>query len=392
MSTADVVVVGAGIVGAAAAHRLSVLGHRVVVLDSGVPNGQGSGASAANVHVQGIHTRRPGQAVPVDVERLLPLQREARARWTHLSDELDADVGFCAAGGVMVAETEEQVADLHRKHAWETAAGVATEVLDGDTARKALPLLGPGVRAATWCPADGYADPASVAPAYLAAATRAGAAVLAHHPVHRMEHAGGAWTVHAAGSTWNAPVVLDAAGPWMGRVAELVGVVLAMAPVAIQALRLSAGPVWLPHLVQHVGEGFSVKQDPAGRTVLGGGWPALPWSLDDQPRPDPASTTGNLGQLARVVPALAGLPVEHVWSGPLAATPDEMPVAGWVPGRPGLLAVGGTYSFTLAPLWADVVAALVEGREPPVDLTGLDPGRLVRTAVPTPTPQEEPCG
>ncbi|MFC7575011.1 NAD(P)/FAD-dependent oxidoreductase [Klenkia terrae] len=136
-----------------------------------------------------------------------------------------------------------------------------------------------------------------------------------------------------------------------------------------------------------------MKQDRAGRTIVGGGWPALPWTLDDEPRTDPASVTGNLGQLARVLPGLVDRPVEHVWPGPLAATPDEMPVAGWVPGRDGLLAVGGTYSFTFAPLWADVVGALLSGHAPPVDLTGLDPGRLVRPAPDTETdPQEEPCG
>ncbi|SSC23453.1 FAD dependent oxidoreductase, partial [Klenkia terrae] len=391
--TADVVVIGAGIVGAAAAHRLTTLGFDVVVLDSGEPNGQGSGASAANLHSQGIHTRRPGQAVPVDVQRLLPLQRAARERWTHLAAELDADIGFSPTGGFMVAETDEQVADLHRKHGWETDAGVVTEVLDGDTARRALPLLGPGVRAATWCAADGFADPALVTPAYLAAATRAGATVVPHHAVQGLTRDGETWTVHAGGSTWNAPRVLNAAGPWMGRVVELVGLALAMTPLAIQALRLGAGGARLPHLVQHVGEGFSVKQDRAGRTIVGGGWPALPWTLDDEPRTDPASVTGNLGQLARVLPGLVDRPVEHVWPGPLAATPDEMPVAGWVPGRDGLLAVGGTYSFTFAPLWADVVGALLSGHAPPVDLTGLDPGRLVRPAPDTETdPQEEPCG
>lgn len=382
--TADVVVIGAGIVGAASAHRLATLGLDVIVLDSGEPNGQGSGASAANVHAQGIHTRRPGQQVPVDVERLLPLQRAARDRWTHVSAELDRPVGFCATGGLMVAETDEQVADLHRKHVWETAAGVLTQVLDGDDARRALPLLGAGVRAATWCAADAFADPALTVPAYLAAAVQAGATVHPHHAVHALSRAAGTWTVQARRSTWNAPWVLNAAGPWMGRVAGLVGAHLQMTPVAIQALRLAAGGPRLAHLVQHVGEGLSVKQDRGGRTIVGGGWPAEPWLLDELPRTSPASVTGSLGQVARVLPALAALSVEHVWPGPLAATPDEMPVVGWL--DEGLLAVGGTYSFTLAPLWADVVGSLVSGHASPVGLTGLDPQRLATR------PQEEPCG
>jgi glycine/D-amino acid oxidase-like deaminating enzyme len=385
--TADVVVIGAGIVGAACAHRLATLGLRVVVLDRGRPNGEGSGASAANVHAQGIHTRRPGQTVAVDVRRLVPLQRAARERWDTVTAELGRPVGFVASGGFMVAETAEQVADLHAKHAWETAAGIPTEVVDGDVARRALRLLGDGVLAASWCPDDAHADPELVTPAYLDAAVRAGAEVVPFCAVRALDP-GSTWTVTAGTRTWSAPAVIDAAGPWMGRVAELVGAPLRMAPLAIQMLRLAAGPERLPWLVQHVGEGFSVKEDRLGRLVVGGGWPADPWQLDERPRVNEASTRGSLGQVGRVLPALADRPVEAVWSGPLGATPDEMPVAGFL--RPGLLAIGGTYSFTLAPLWADVAGCLLTAGRPPVDLTGLEPGRLLP---PADAPRlEDTCG
>jgi len=196
---------------------------------------------------------------------------------------------------------------------------------------------------------------------------------------------GSTWTVTAGGEQWSAPAVVDAAGPWMGEVAALAGVPLQLAPLAIQMLRLAAGDPRLPCLVQHVGEGFSVKEDGAGRVVVGGGWPADPWRLDERARTNEASTRGSLDQLRRVLPALSGRPVEAVWPGPLGATPDEMPVAGWL--LPGLLAIGGTYSFTFAPLWADVAGCLLTGGRPPVDLADLGPERLLQ-----PTGLEEPCG
>ena len=89
-----------------------------------------------------------------------------------------------------------------------------------------------------------------------------------------------------------------------------------------------------------------------------------------------ASLRGNLALAARILPFLSRLRLLRIWAGPLAATPDEMPVIGEVPGWPGYFLAGGTYAFTLAPLWARCLAALAEGREPPVPLAGLGPERL----------------
>jgi sarcosine oxidase, subunit beta len=377
---ADVVVIGAGVVGAACAHRLARAGLRVVVLDRGEPNGGGSGATAANIHVQGLHSRRPAQEVHLDARRLLPLQHAARQRWDGVADELGRDVGFVACGGLMIAETPDQADALRTKQAWERAAGIDTEMLDGDAARAVLPLLGAGVLAATWCAGDAFADPWLTTPAYLAAAREAGVSVHPHHRVRALRPSGQTWRVEAGQGTWQAPFVVNAAGPWLGELAALAGAELVMAPLAIQMHRLDRTELRLPHLVQHVGEGFSVKQDPQGRPVLGGGWPAEPWSPDEPPDEPPiasaGSTAGNLAQLRRLLPALGDLPVESVHSGPLAATPDELPVVGAHAEHPGLISVGGTYAFTLAPLWADVVAALVAGATPPVEIADLGPDRL----------------
>jgi len=375
-ATADVVVIGAGVVGAACAHRLSRIGLRVAVLDRGEPNSGGSGATAANIHVQALHTRRPAQDVHMDVRRLLPLQHAARQRWETVADELEHDVGFVASGGLMVAETPDQVDALRAKQAWEASAGIDTEVLDGDATRAALPMLDPRVSGATWCAADAFADPWLTTPAYLATAREAGASVHPHHSVRGLRRTGGTWRVEAGAGAWEVPFVVNAAGPWLGEIAALAGADLVMTPLAIQMHRLAPTAVRLPHLVQHVGEGFSVKQDTQGRPVLGGGWPAAPWTPGAPPIASPESTAGNLAQLRRLLPALGDVPVDSVHPGPLAATPDEMPVVGGHAEHPGLLSVGGTYAFTLAPLWADTVAALVTGTAPPVDIADLGPDRL----------------
>lgn len=376
--TADVVVVGAGILGAAAAYHLARRGLRVVIAERGAPNREGSGTTAGNLHVQAIHTRRPGQAVPVDSERFLPLQKAASDRWAQVEDELGTGVELQRSGGLMVAETEEQAAELKVKAGWEAAAGIGTELLDGSEARQALPILGPTVLAATWCPSDGYANPLLATQAYLSAAQRLGAVLRPDSPVTGLAPRGTGWRTTTPGGRLDSATVINVAGPWAGQVAALAGLRLRVTPVAIQMHATARAPALLPHLVQHIGEGLSIKQVVAGTVLIGGGWPAAGLNLDGRTQISVASMAGNLGQAIRILPPLAELRLLRAWAGPLAATPDEMPVIGAIPGAPGMYLAAGTYAFTFAPLWGETLAALAGGERPPVDIADLGPERLMR--------------
>jgi sarcosine oxidase, subunit beta len=381
--TADVVVIGAGVLGAATAYYLAAHGRRVVVLERGAANREGSGTTAGNLHIQAVHTRRPGQAVALDSRRFLPLQKAASQLWDDVSADIDADIELTRTGGFTVAETQAEHDELMTKAVWEAEAGIATEVLDGATARSALPALAPSVRAVTWCPVDGYANPLLVGPAYLAAAARLGTEIRTGQAVDGLERHRDLWTVRAGGVEVQAPVVVNVAGPWIAPVCALADVRLAMAPVSIQMHATVRTPPVLPNLVQHIGAGLSVKQVRAGNLLIGGGWPSAPMRTSGRTPTSVASLAGNLALAIRILPMLSRLRLLRMWAGPLAATPDEMPVIGEIDSAPGLFVAGGTYAFTFAPLWAQTLCALIHGRAPLVDLTGLGPNRLVQSGEPT---------
>ena len=123
--TSDVLIVGAGILGAATAYHLAAAGHTVVVLERGPVNREGSGTTAGNVHIQAIHARRPGQIAPVDIGRMLPLQVMASRYWSTIEDDLERRVELRRGGGFMIAETAAEMAELRRKHALESSPACA---------------------------------------------------------------------------------------------------------------------------------------------------------------------------------------------------------------------------------------------------------------------------
>lgn len=382
MNVTDVVIVGGGILGASAAYQLARAGHRVTVLERGAPNREGSGTTAGNLHIQGIHTKRPGQAVAADNIRFLPLQRAASALWSDLPQELDADIELTRNGGFMIAETPEQVEELHHKFVVEQELGLACEIVSGDEARARMPTLSESVIAAEWCADDGYANPLLVTPAFLTAARRHGAQVEAFTPVTGIERTRRGYVVRSGERTWSAAAVINTSGPWITEIAALAGIRLDMNPVAIQMhLTTRMPPGTLTCLVQHIGAGMSVKQVTAGNILIGGGWPAASYNAHGRSRVDVGSISGNLQQASAVLPLLRDLRLLRTWAGPLAATPDEMPVIGEVASSPGFFVAGGTYAFTLAPLWGLVLRDLVEGRTPREPVADLGVDRLVLNAM-----------
>src|SRR5690606_19063137 len=114
LTAADTVIVGAGIAGLSTALFLARAGHEIVVLDRGRPNGLASGGNAGSLHAQLLSfdhgAKAEGGGSPA--ARTLPLQLQSIALWQELSRESARDIEVKITGGLMVAETEEQLAFL----------------------------------------------------------------------------------------------------------------------------------------------------------------------------------------------------------------------------------------------------------------------------------------
>ena len=124
----------------------------------------------------------------------------------------------------------------------------------------------------------------------------------------------------------------------------------------------------IPHLVYYTGEKLTLKQNAVGSLLIGGGWPAR-LGRHGHPTVDPGSLTQNLALAMAVVPALAGIRVVRSWAAIVNGTADWKPILGEMPGVPGFFMDFFPWmGFTAGPIAGRIVASLVQGRAPPVDM------------------------
>src|ERR1700761_7848417 len=227
--SADVVVIGAGMVGAATAAALAATGRRVLVVDRSGPLGGTTAAGEGNILVS---DKLPGPE--------LDLALRSVALWRELAVEAPETDGFSevsgapgpgpgfefeAKGGVVVAHDEAQLAALRGLAERQRAAGAEVTPLDPDGMREAEPRIAPGLAGGAFYPQDSQVQPMKAALAFLARARRDGARVVGGADVLALERApgGAAATVVTSRGRVAAPVVVNAAGPWSGAVAQRLG-------------------------------------------------------------------------------------------------------------------------------------------------------------------------
>jgi len=321
--TADVVVIGAGAIGASAAHHLAAAGNRVVVLEAlDGPAAGSTGRSFASIRGQ--------WADELNVEMSW---RSIRA-FREFPHRHGVDVGYRPSGYLLLVsqdlwDAQLRAVDLQRAH------GVPVEVLSFDAAQAITPFSADGLGGTTWGPADGVVDPHLATSAYLELAREDGATVRFRHPVASIDgHDDGSWTVTAGDMRVRCRYVVNAAGGWAGEVAALAGlevpVVHSRRNVYSSAVDAVAGS--LPMTVDFT-SGFYLRSE--GPRLLFGG--ARPDEVDGyRTDVDWPWMEELLGLGARRFPWLVDVPLDRAgcWAGTYENTPDRHGILGDMPDAP----------------------------------------------------------
>lgn len=386
MDRADVVVVGAGIVGAACAEALTARGLRVIVLDRSAPSAGTTAAGEGNVLVS---DKEPGP----ELDLALASRREwpvLLGRLTELLGPERAEVEWDAKGGLVVATGEP--GPLAAFAETQTKAGVDARVLAADEVREREPLLTPAVSTGIHYPQDAQLQPVLAATALLAAVRARGSEVWSNATATGVRRTGGAVTAVRTGSgTIECGAVVDACGPWSGEFSAAAGAPIAVLPR--RGMLLVTAP--LPQCVRHkvydadyvgaVGSGDAelqtstvVESTRSGTVLIGSSRERI--GFDDTVR------VAVLRELAAkaigLFPFLADVPVLRAYGGFRPYAPDHLPVIGADPRLPGLWHATGHEGagIGLAAATGRLIADLFTGTPSAVDA---EPFRVDRPAVMT---------
>ncbi|WP_414439495.1 NAD(P)/FAD-dependent oxidoreductase [Burkholderia sp. 22PA0106] len=401
---ADVVIVGAGIMGCAAAYYLARRGLKAVVFDKSRIAGQQSTRAWGFVRQQGRESAE------------VPLMMAGMRIWEGLEQELGADLEWRQGGCLYLADNDEDHAtytawlDTAREH------GLDTRMLSRDEVGRHVNGLSAPVKGGLYTATDGQAEPRRAAPAFAAKAIELGARFFDGCGVASIDTANGAVTgVVTERGFVKATRVICAAGATSFRLLDGVGIRLPQQTVRGTCIRtnalpaVSAATIWghglgirqradgainladdmtvdldftfghlrglsmyLPEFWKHR-EKFRVRVDGALladlRRRLSGGYDAIE-PRDPQPRPNPAQGPRALARLKAIFPALAAAQAVETWAGLIDVLPDGIPVIDAPDAVRGLAIATGFcgHGFAMGPIVGRLLAEIVDAGQPSLDL------------------------
>jgi sarcosine oxidase subunit beta len=352
--TADVIIVGAGIMGSAAAFFLRRRGCSVILLERGLVGQQASGTNFGNV-------RRQGRYLPQ-----LPLANRSRDIWGRLPELIGDDIEFLPTGHVRFCYSPEQVGVIEAYARDARDYGLELEILSRNALRVRFPFVGPEIVAASYSPNDGHANPRLAAPAFARAARRAGAQVIENTEINAVAKIGDDFRVQAAdGREFRGPSLLITAGAWGSLLSEQFGEPVPLVARGPQMAVTEPVPYAFTPVMgistKVPDEVIYLRQIPRGNIIFGGGNRGPAFTDVRRAYVVPQNTLSQLAQLRRIIPSLAALSVIRVWSGIESYLPDDIPIMGASARVSGLYYAFGFcgHGFQLGPGVGDVMAELI---------------------------------
>ena len=363
--SADLIVIGGGLLGTALAWGAARQQQRVLLLDEGDIAFRAARGNFGLVWVQGKgYGFSPYARWTVAASRLWPQLSEA------LREETGIDVHLQQTGGFHLCHGEQELQARHERLASiraDLAGDYPYEFLSPAQARRELPGLGPVVAGASFCPLDGHANPLKVLQALFQAGQQRGVRVRNGLRVTDIQQAGGEFRLRTTHGEMRAPRLVLAAGLGNRTLAPMVGLHAPVLPNRGHVLITERTGYFLDRPTTHI------RQTDEGTIQIGESMEEV--GLDDSLSTD--VLTRIAGRAARSFPALAGLQLVRMWSALRVMSPDGYPIYAESPTCPGAYLVTCHSGVTLAAAHALRIAPWIAGAVEPEGIEAFSDRRFV---------------
>jgi sarcosine oxidase subunit beta len=375
-TTADIVIIGGGVMGASAAYHLAKCGVKnIVLLEKEEFFGTGAtGRCAGGVRYQFSTDIN----VKLSIESLPMIER--------FKDEIGQDVNYRKCGYLLIATNEQDAATFKHNVEMQNSLGVQTQLLSGDEVRARLPLMKfEDAICGTFNPEDGIVDPNSVVAGYVSAAQKLGVKALTAAEVTGIRLSGD--QIEAVETTQGAiqtHMVINAAGPWAGLIGQMAGVDIPIIPLRRQWFTtdsLKEVPEEFPFVIDFAqslyfhreGEGLLVGMSNQDEK------PGFDQNVDDE------FEFVNLEAAIERMPLLERASRASHWAGLYEVTPDAHPIFGGCELQGFTICAGFSgHGFMHGPVAGKLMTEyIVDGQFSTLDVSMLDlarfrEGRLIK--------------
>lgn len=384
--TADVAIVGGGVIGTSIAYRLAQAGKKVVLAER---YDFAAGATGSCDQMVSMQSKNPGIH--------LQLASDSADMFTTLGKELDYDIEYFRHGGMITIENEKEMAVMTDFVKRQRENGVEVDIISREEASKRQKGLAKHLLGCTYCAKDGEVNPYKLNLGFAKAARREGAELLIDADVTGFKLEGGKVKgIQTTKGDVDAEIVIIAAGAWSPLLGNHLGIKLPIKPrrgqivitepvapfvtgdvLSAQYIVAKYHPETLKDSTQRgvqLGVGLALTQSAKGDILIGATREFVDYDLKNTRE----GIREILKNATRIVPGLKGINVIRVMSGVRPYTPDGLPLVGFVKGIDGLFMAAGHEGdgIALSAITGKIVSGLICEGKAYRDVSALDPNRF----------------
>ena len=374
----DIIVIGGGIIGKCVCMFLSKSGNSIACFDDNKFSGSNTNAGSLHVQLQSRIFRMNPHLVN-NMLNNLEFYIDSVDAWVQLSEMLEDDIDLKINGGIMIAESESQLAFLSEKIKKEKEYKLKIEIINEKVIRKEFPFFSNKVIGGAFCEKEGKVNNLIANKQIKNYCSKNGIEFI-NENVKNIKYRNNQFELRIKNNNdiYLSNYLIIAAGSGSGELAKMLNIEI---PTKMEPLQMNVTEKveqFLPYLVQHAEKSLTLKQISTGNIIIGGGWQA---KLEDSENINiiKENFVGNLKVASEIVPCISEINLLRSWGG-INTIIDGMSVIGNHESNDKLFfSIPGDAGYTLGPLVAKITADLILKNEINYDIKKLSPMRFLNS-------------